>query len=75
MSDVIQGNKYRIQVPIKRRAREALRTSTHSGKKRRRRKRRKRRKRRRMTRIAIKFFSPFTTLVCTVVLSSLLFIL
>ena len=33
MSDVIQGNKYIIQAPIKRRAREALRTSAHSGKK------------------------------------------
>ena len=33
MSDVIQGNKYRIQAPIKRRAGEALRISAHSGKK------------------------------------------
>ena len=33
MSDVIQGNKYRLQAPIKRRAREALRTSAHGGKK------------------------------------------
>ena len=41
MSDVIQSNKYRIQAPIKRRAREALKTSAHSGEKRKEKKKKK----------------------------------
>ena len=49
MSDVIQGNKYRIQAPIKRRAREALRTSAHNGKKGKRKGEKKKKKGRRVT--------------------------
>ena len=45
MSDVIQGNKYRIQAPIKRCTREALRTSAHNGKKGRRKEERKKNQR------------------------------